>query len=672
MRQQNNTSNQTYPSHQHSKTLSILLIALGVPLMIIFSLYPWFCHTKMYYLDIWVFFLFGYWLVYHFFFRSNEKMIIIKTYFDGFIVLIPCLLVFLCLPLPAHALRLLSPKLFLDTKWIANQASWMFDPTYGWSNISYWPQLSIQLSIHGIACLLIFFLITHTVRTRSQLNVVLYCLPGSLIIGTLAGCLFFYDWSESKSFLHVNHHMALIIHILVPICLGVLVSFYKKTRKPVFKTFSYSLKVSLKNLIWGEQAILTRVALILFLLFGFLLFARPFGFKMLGLSIALILGGLLLTGKPKLRSHFLVWSVVGLAIGLYSLISNTISTVIPINHLLIDIFKDYPLIGAGPGALPIVWSRYSNINLNDQLFQASAWIEFLAEYGLLGMGFWISAIVAFLIRMNNMWQKRQSSYNVGWGLGIMMALIATGLFGIGYNFGNPYIVLPVISCLAACGFLVLHAGHRSSRQAFFYRNITIKRNSLYSLAIAGLVLLLLFMGTLQLIISPATNDAVYHQFHERTEPERIQTLKSNKFNADLWHQMAIWYHKKDEDAVQYMKTYLPRADICYEIACYLAPRNNRIVFNAAKYWVWRSKMLGNEQISHQNTNEKPKTRDQAIAHFQNKFRFLLNQQPDKIQSVVDTIWQWYNDDAIVLDAIPEKPKHLKQTALEYVLLQKIN
>ena len=669
MQQKYNKSSQRYPSQQNSKTLLVLLTALGLPLVIIFTLYPWFCHTKMKYLDIWIFCLFGCWLVYQFIGRTNEKIIIIETYFDGFIVLIPCLLVLLCLPLPAHALRLLASKLFLDTKWIATQASWIFDPGYGWSHISHWPQQSIQLSIHGIACLLIFFLIIHTVKTRFQLNVLIYSLLGSLIAGTLAGCLFFYDWSETKSFLSVNHHMALFLNMIIPLSLGVILTLYKKTRKPVFKTFSYSLKVSLQNLIKGEQAILTRMALVFLFLIGFLLFARPFGLKMLGLSITLLLGGMLLTVKPKLRSQFFIWAMAGLALGVYALISNAVSTSESMNPFLLDIFNDYYLTGVGPGALPVVWPRYSNIEMNDQFFHISAWIKFLAEYGMMGMSFWISAIVVFLIRMNNMWHNRQSLFNVGWGLGIMMALIATGLFGIGYSFGNPYIVMPAVSAFAACGFLVLHAGHHSSRQAFFYRNIAIKRKSWYALTSAGLILFLLFIGIIQLILSPDTNKV--HQFQTLTELERIRTLRNNKYNADLWFQMAKLYNKQDKDAVTYMRTSLSRADICYEIACYLAPKNNFIVFDAARYWVWRSQLLNDEHIS-QNKNVIPNTRAQAIDIFQKKFRNVLDQQPDKYKSVVDAIWQWYKDDSIVLDAIPDKPKYLKQNVLEYVLLQKNN
>jgi len=672
MHAQSRPSSQTYLSNQHSKTLLTLFICLCVPLIILFALYPWFCQSRLPYLDIWIFFLFGCWLIYQFFFRSNEEIILIKSYLDGFMVLIPCLLIFLCLPLPAHALRLLSSRLFMDTKWIATQADWIFDSGYGWCHISYWPQQSIQFAMHGIANLFIFFLIIHTVKSRFQLNIFLYSLSGSLIVGTLAGCLFFYDWSGTTSFVCVNHHMALILNMLIPLCLGVLMSFYKKTRKPVFKTFSYSLKVSLKNLLWGEQAILTKIALIFFLLFGFLLFARPFGLKMLALSIALILGGTLLTGKTKLRSLFLVWSVVGFFIGIYALTSNAVSRSDPINHLLVKIFKDYPITGVGSGALSMVWSKYSDIASNDQVFQASAWLKFLAEYGLLGMGFWLCVIAAFIIRMKNMWHKRQRLYNVGWGLGIMMALIATGIFGVGYHFGNPYIIMPVVYSLAACGFLVLHAGHSSSRQAFFYRNVVIQRNSWGSLVTIGLILILIIIGIFQLILSSWTNNANFDQFQAQTESDMIQTMKNNKFNAILWHHMAQWYQQQDADAVNYMKTYLPRADICYEIASYLAPNNNRIVFDAAQYWVWRSNILGNEHPANQNNKAAPETREQAILLFQKKFRSILNRQPDQIKPVVDAIWQWYSDDIIVLDAIPEKPKHLKQTALEYVLLQKNN
>jgi len=673
MRRQDLISSQPNQSYQHSIILLILLVALCLPLMLIFTLYPWFCLTKMQYLDIWIFLLFGAWLIYQFFIRSNENMNLIKTYFDDFIVLTPCLIIILCLPLPAHALRLLSFRLFEDTKWITTQADWIFNAGDAWNHISYWPQQSIQISMHCIACLLIYFLIIHTVKTRLQLSAILYSLLACLSIGTLAGCLFFYDWSETTSFQHVNHHMALILNILIAMFLGGMLTFYKKTRKPVFKTFSYSFKVSLKNWIWGEQALLTRMALICFLFFGFLLFARPLGLKMLGLSLALILGGILLTGKPKMRSQFIVWSMVGLLIGLYALISNTKAMSNPNNQLLIEILKDNPWVGVGPGALPVVWFTYSDIPLTDHDgYHTSAWLTFLAEYGILGMSFWGSAIIVFFIRMNNMWQKRQSVFNVGWGLGIMMALIATVFLGGGYDLGNPYIVLPIIAVLAACSFLVLHAGHRSSRQSFFYRKVTIKRKSWHVLSITGIILALLFIGIFQLAWSSKKIDAVCDQFETHSESEVIQALKNNKYNAELWYQMANWYQKQDADAVNYMKTYLPRADISYEMACYLAPKNDRILFESARYWVWRSNVLSDDPLSDHHNNVIPKTKHQAIILFQKRFKNILLKHPEKYQSVIDEIWQWYRDDTIVLDAIPGKHNNLKQTALEYVLLQKNN
>jgi len=665
-------SNQKSPVHMHSKTILILLIALTSPLITVFALYPWFCDQSMHYLDIWIFSIFACWLVYQFFLRSNEQMIIIRTYLDGFIVMMPCLLILFCLPLPAHVLKLLSSRIFVDTKWISTHADWIFNTDYAWGYLSCFPQQTTQLVLHVIACVLIFFLIIHTVRTRFQLNIVLYTLLGSLITGTLAGCLFFYDWSEKNSYFHINHHMALILQLLIPISLGVVLSFYKKTRKPVFKTLSYSVKASLKSIIWGEQAILTRIALIFFLLIGFLLFARSFGLKMLGLSFSLILGGLLLTCKPKIRSQFLVWMMTGFVIGIYALTSNTISLSDPFNQVFVDIARDYPLVGVGPGALPMVWSRYSDLDINDQIIHSSAWLEFLAEYGLLGMGFWFSAIAIILIRMHNMWQKRQRLFNVGWGLGIMISFIAAFLFGIGYNFGNPYIIMPAISSLAACGFLVLHAGHYSSRQAFFYRNVSIERKSWYSLAGVGLILFFLFWGIFEKLSFSGQNNIDYQNFQIQMESDISEIVKKNKFDPNLWFHLAKWYQKKNEDPISYTKKNLPKADVCFEIACYLAPMNHQILFDAAQYWVWRSQILSDKQLSHHKNTGIPGTKGDAIIVFQKKFRKILKQQPDKFKSVVDAIWQWYRDDAIVLDAIPEKPKHLRQTALEYVLLQKNN
>ncbi|ETR73243.1 MAG: hypothetical protein OMM_01106 [Candidatus Magnetoglobus multicellularis str. Araruama] len=607
------------------------------------------------------------------FFRSNEQMLLVKTYLAMFAILIPCWLIFQFMPIPAHALRVLSPELFADIKWIKTQASWIFEPHHGWTYISYFPQKSMHLCLHGIACLLLFFLLVHLIKTRFQLNVTLYGFFFSLILGTLSGCLFFYDWSEKTKFSFVNHHMALIMNVLIPMSLGLLLSNYRKTKKPVFKTFFYSLKITLKNLIQGDQAKLMKTALFFIVLFGFILIARPFGLKLLGLSITLLFGGLLLASKPKMRSHVIVWGGTGLILGIYALISQSIDSSLSIDTLLIQVLKDYPLVGVGPGALPVVSTKYTTTHLTWQSFQTShcsAWLKIVAESGLLGTGLFLAAIVIFLARMNLMWHKRQSSYNVGWGIGIMMALVGVGLCGMGYGFGNPYIIMPMIAILAACGFLVLHAGHHSSRQAFFYRTISINRKSLHSSAITGGILLMLLTGMIALMISNQYDRPTKDQLNGLTESERIYILKKNIFNASLWHQMAIWYQEKKDNAIDHMNKDLPRADICFEIACYLAPNNHRIMLDAAAYWVFRSKTLNDDVSFRKGNGNIPETQQQGIILFQKKYKTVLKQKPDKIQSVVDAIWQWYSDDTIVLDAIPEKPKYMKQAALKYVLLQK--
>ncbi|MBF0449523.1 MAG: hypothetical protein HQK75_02370 [Candidatus Magnetomorum sp.] len=651
----------------------ILLMCLWVPLNIIIALYPFINDTPLIFFDVWIFFIFGYWIAYQVFFRSNDQMMIIRTYFNYFVVLIPCTLMFQCLPIPAHAIKLLSPKTWLDAQLITIQAPWIFKISHGWGNLTYFSDKTLLLSNHGIACVMLFLLLVHTIKTRVQLSIILYSLLGALIAGTIAACLFFYDWEQKKSFSSMNHHIAIMIHIMIPMCLGLLMTYYRQSKKPVFKTFFYSIKMTFNHLVSGQHANLMKVALMMMIFFGFVLLSNSFGLKLLSLGISIFLGGVLFINKKKMRSQVFVWCILGLGTGIYALVSNHSLTNFSFNSLISSVAKDYPLTGIGFGALPIVISKYADLDCNSQTFHGnlySGWLKLLAEMGLISMGICLSSLFLFIFRMYGMWIKRQNSYSNGWALGILTALVGVGLFGIGYGFGNPYIVLPVITAVAACGFLVLHAGHHSSRRPFFYRTLSIQRKHWQTRFISALLLIFVIVGMGQLIFY--TKISNYEPVDTYSETERIQQIKRNMFNPYLWHDMAKWYRTQDKDPVNHMKLYLPHADVCYEIASFLAPKNTQIVLDTALYWVWRSQML--ETLSTTSLSETqqriPKTQDQGIRYFQNKFQTVLNQNPDKIKFIVDAIWEWYESDTIVLDAIPEKSKKLRQVALEYVLLHK--
>lgn len=675
-RQLSSLSTETYA--KLFTTNLIILLCIWIPLFIIIGIYPWLCDRQLIFFDAWIYLISIYWIMYQFFFRSNDQMLLIKTYFNAFIFLIPVFLIIQCLPMPANVVKLFSPKIWFDTQLMMNHAPWIFNSSCGWANLTYFPDQSLLLTIHSIACLMLFFLIVHTIKTRFQLNLFLNCLLGALVIGTVGGSLFCFDWKKNTIIPLVSHHMAIMMHLMIPLSLGLIMTYYRQTKKPVFKTAFYSIQTTLKNLIAGQQASLMKIALLMTIFFGGIFISNSFGLKLFSLSISVFIGGILLFNKKKMRSLIIVWCGLGLVLGLYALISNPTDSNISLNQVISSVAKDYPLTGLGFGALPIVVSKYSDIILNTQFLyenQYSGWLKLLAEIGLLGIGLWLFSVVVFTLRMYNMWLKRHSAFSSGWASGIMMAFIGLFFFGIGYGFGNIYIVLPTIAALAACGFLVLHAGHHTSRQPFFYRTVSIHRNNLRTRFAAIMFLVLLVTGITQLFFLRDAAPLSCKSFDElSSEKECIQLLKNNRFNACLWFETARWYRLQNKDPLNHINVLLPRADVCYEMSCYLSPKNDNIIFNTAKYWVFRSQMLDNK--SKQALSDRqlriPITKQQAILHFQNKFQTILKKHPERLSHVVDTIWEWYQIDSIVLGAISEKQPQLKQAALEYVLLNKTN
>ena len=664
-----------YQSNQ-SRILTInvfLLLCIWCPLVIIVVLYSWLGEKQLLYFDIWVFGVAGFWIIYQFFFRSNEHISLIKTYFNFLIIFVLFFSIFQWLPLPANVIKLFSPKIWYDTQMIMTNVPWIFDTSHG-ATLSYCNDKSFLFSMHGIACMVFFLLLVHTIKTRFQLNLILNSLLGAMFIGTIVGCFFFYDWSQTKPIPSVSHHTVIILHLMIPMSLGLLMTYYRQTKKPVFKTFFYSMKMTFKHLIAGQHAPLMKIALGMIILIGCIFISNSFGLKIISLSVSLLIGGGLLTNKKKLRSWVIIWCGAGLAVGIYALMSNSTQAPRLLDSLMTSTARDYPLTGIGYGALPLVASKYSDWVCNGEPFQYnqySGWIKLLLEFGLIGTVLWIVSLLIFILRMNNMWLKRQSSFSNGWALGLMMGLISVGLFGIGYGFGNIYITLPIIAAVAACGFLVLHAGHHTSRQPFFYRTISFQRKSWKAFTIVTLLLIFILMGMIRILVINNSTNLSSEFVMLSSERECLYQLKKNMFKPYLWFDMAKKYRLQTEDPLNHVKIYLPRADVCYEIACYLSPNNSQMILDAAKYWVFRSQML--EKQSKKSFSNSvfiiPKTQEEGILNFQKKFRTILEKHPEKLKRVIDAVWQGYPSDVIVLGAIPEN-QTLKQAALEYVLLSK--
>ena len=653
----------------------LTLLSLWVPIVITFVFYPWYTDSILAFLDVWIFFIFALWLTFQFFFRTKDIVIFIKIYSHNYIILIFCFLFIYCIPVPSVILKILSPEIWKDKQWIIQHAPWLFDKSQVFGYFSYNYKQSLLLAIHGIACCMLFLLLVHTIKTKKTLSFIIYSFIVSLMVGTINACLFFYNWSENKIIASVHHHMAIILHITIPMSLAFITTQYRKSKKPLFKTLFYSLKITFKNLISGQHSNLMKSGLVLILIFSFVFQSNVFGLRFISLSISILFGALLLSNNKKMLSLIIVWGIVGISIAVYALMSaepKSLST--NMDNLMISIVKESPITGIGLGALPNVMSRYSKTDYNYQIFYENnnrAWLYLLTEIGFLGIGICLVTYLIFIFRMYKMWLKRHNAYSRGWALGIMVSLSGIGLFGLGYNYGNPYIVLPIISILAACGFLVLHVGHHSSRHQFFYRTKSIKRNNKQKLLVFMFIIIFIFTGITKFHLFKKTQQP-YLKNSCFNEEELIMNLKKNLFHADSWFNMAKFYRKCDKDPINHVQVYLPRADICYETACYFAPFNNKISFETAKYWIWRSLTITSSTKSNEFNNKDiiPKTQEECILHFQKKFKKILEQEPKKLKIIVDVIWEWYKSDIIVLGSLPQKSKTLKKAALEYVLLHK--
>lgn len=392
-----------------------------------------------------------------------------------------------------------------------------------------------------------------------------------------------------------------------------------------------------------------------------------------------------------------------------------------ITRTIVPMVAEYKAIGVGWGNFRHVYPRFSPDDFNRVSSSGHAhndWIESLSEVGLAG-GFLIAAaFIVFLYKLVRVWRNRRDLYVLGVGAGVMAGLLALAFhsyFDLNMHIpANPL----TLAALLALGYVVLHRQGRGFKERFFYRMREIPLNACRRYAGAGILLFALAAGmavsvrhfraeikaptewnsTLNLNWNPQLIDvqgaieinpanAEYHfkkaglymraksahemerrEYNEAAISALETAVRLNPASEIYWYELGQRYSLRSYDPYDYVRRWLPLAEVCFDQAVKSASNDPSILFNAAWYWVWRAGMLPEKSDEGNSLSaDGIHTKRAAIRKFQELFRRSLALNPKRWQQAVERVWEYHPDDAVVLGIVPEDNEKLKSEVLKKVV-----
>jgi O-antigen ligase len=383
---------------------------------------------------------------------------------------------------------------------------------------------------------------------------------------------------------------------------------------------------------------------------------------------------------------------------------------------------DYPITGVGWGNFRYLYPRYVPgewDGVSTSGYSHNDWVEAGTETGFPGLAIICSAFLIYLYRMTRLWLKRRNLHALGIGAGAMAGLLAISFHSY-FDFNMHIPANPLtLAAILGIGYAALHRRGHGASQSFFYKQRAIPLNHWQRFALFALVLLVFnvalygagshFMAeavcptewnsTMNLNWNPKLEDmdratsfnAGNAQYDYKralhfmaltaeTDEEQDhayfmarhnleQALRRNPARGLVWYQLGYVYSQNRYDRLEYLNKWLPLAEECFEEALKCAPMDKYLVFNIAKYWVWRSQLLPKNLMSAPG-DSRPETWEEGVVKFQELFHHYLTINPAGWKDAFDSVWGTYPEDQIVFGIVPAENAELQSLIMQELAKQK--
>ena len=314
-----------------------------------------------------------------------------------------------------------------------------------------------------------------------------------------------------------------------------------------------------------------------------------------------------------------------------------------VTRTILPMISDYPCLGVGLGNFRYVYPRY--IDDYDRVrasgYAHNDWVEAGIETGFPGLVLILLGFGIYIARMIGVWRDRRDFHALGIGAGVVAGLLCIGMHSyFDFNMHIPANPLTLAAVLAL-GYAAVHRQGRVHGEFFLYPTREIPLTGLRRVTLLFLVMLISGVGvcwtgkhflaeaacptewnsTMNLNYDPglsnieraiSLNNGNYAYHNKRavhfmsltakdTQEKKAHALETGKSLEQavrrnpamgvLWYNMGKTYASATLDMFDYLNRRLPLADHCFDTAVHCGPRNEYLLSNVARYWVWRAGML---------------------------------------------------------------------------------
>jgi len=378
------------------------------------------------------------------------------------------------------------------------------------------------------------------------------------------------------------------------------------------------------------------------------------------------------------------------------------------------------LFGVGFENSHFIYSRYlQNISeLKAYGFSVNEWSDLITGTGIIGFGILISAITMFVGNIISNWLGRRDSFSVFITAGVMTGIFFAVIRGLFYNTIGLPVLMFTLAVMAGVGYVAVQRKGRGYLETFDYTVINFKLSAYKRIAATCVMFIILsslsfisirfyiaeninrdfnqigvkdyssipqiIENTINLSMGNAgyyykiagclmdavpENDNQKIEYHELAIKSLLNAIIINPAFGVYWHYLGRLLSLNKSDTGEYFDKWLPLADICYENGVRNSRNDVDILFNSARYWVWRSQMLqkGDDFLSALKT--RTISRGEGIEKFQGLFEQAILLDKDRWKEAADFVWSYYKDDSIVLGIVPEANIEMKRQAIKALAIK---
>lgn len=441
-----------------------------------------------------------------------------------------CLLVFLQItPLPAGWVGLLSEKTFSSKSQIETILETTAKPGE-WMILAHALHPALTEGLKLLVYVGIFFLVIHTVRSKKQINLLVWVLIGLGLFETLYGISQTFShnpriwWWKSRmggarfasgTFV-VSNHFAFYLEMICFLSAGFVLAQKRPDKR--FLSGRGGLRAQVQRFVnwFAPESSRPRMVLLSFstviMATGLFLSASRGGILAAAFAM-LMMAGLFWMKKGYRRwggfalGLFLIALIYGLHIGMDPTLrkfekEQGLYHRLLTSQSLLPMIRDYPVTGVGWGNFRFLYPRYcprEYDGVSSSGYAHNDWLEAGAETGLLGLGLIGFIYGLFLYRLIRLWLRRRNPHAVGIGAGVIAALFSVGFHSL-FDFSLHIPANPLtLAVVAGLGYVALHRRHLPQGEDFFYPQARVKatwpRRLVLSTALLGGILLCMGLST---------------------------------------------------------------------------------------------------------------------------------------------------------------------------------